>query len=63
MHRGHLPDSAHSDIARLIDAGLNGEHARQIDLVDLLVAAFDFPADLQLAAFQTSMEFTREANG
>ena len=52
LQRGDLPDASHADIARLVDAGLNREHAREVDLIHLLVAAFDLAADLELLAVE-----------
>ncbi len=46
-----LPDAAHSDVPRFVDAGLNGEDARQVDLIDLAISAFDLAADPQFPVF------------
>ena len=47
-----MPDASHADVTRFVNAGLNREHTGKIDLVHLPVAAFDLPADFQLAAVE-----------
>src|ERR1700757_4846570 len=46
-----LPDASHPDVPRLVDSGLNGENAGEIDVVDLAISTFDFAAHPQLPVF------------